>query len=260
MTATERAKGREMRRVGLAGLVVAMGATGAWAGGLPTTDEVLQKVKAKWAEVKSFRMDEKMTLDFGRAEVGTTTTIHVVGQRGDKEDNGKCMAFMVAVSKKSGGKEETRETRIVNDGQYVWQEERRGDAGDIRVSKDVAREWIPFSLRWGAEFFEMITKNFDARVVGEESIDGKKMYVVQSNPRKTVKDKASITGITFWIGEDDWFIWRCVYRFNNGKGMAYTRKWEVTSVKLDQKIAPEDLEYTEPVGAEVADRTGKVEE
>jgi len=253
-----------MRKIWLAGIgvAVAMWTATAWgedAPKLPTVDEIMAKMKAKWAGMKSIELDANGTQV---KRTTSTTTRHVAAERGEKD--GKAFVRSVDVFKvfteKPENKTEMAEFMNLNDGRFLWVEHRwpggalegwtvkKFDLDNAKQAgfKDILDD-MPREMGEAA-------KQFNMKVVGEEVIKGQKMYVLEGT---LDVDKNLAYSEKWWIGENDLLRWRSVTTLVMGKERMPAQTSDVISVKVNGKIDPKVFEYTPPAGAELEDMTKK---
>jgi outer membrane lipoprotein-sorting protein len=257
-----------MKTIWLAGIVVvALGATTAWgaeAQKLPTGDEVLAKMQEKWAGMKSYEVDQKSTVDYEGRPAGMVSSMHLTADRQEKDGKRieRDAMTMKRVTKKEDGKEVVVETKVVKDGQFAWTEIRDGAEKEIRVRKGLCpggvETQIAVMVAWRAKILNggWIADVQDMRgtkVVGEETIGGQKMYVLEGSWDLTTHGGEKRES-KFWIGENDYFVWKYVATTER-EGVKSVTTSEIANVKVDGKIAEEAFKYTPPTEAKVDDKT-----
>ena len=176
------------------------------------------------------------------------------------EDSGKSGVKSLSYEKSEvthpDGQVLTGTTKTVHDGRYVWVEDRNKEGKLTRVwkfnrSEDEGK--LITAECMGLKDLEDDLKEYDVKAVGEETIKGQKMYVLEG-----LWDQAKHHGWTskdkFWIGENDLVVWRYACNSEDGKDKAVTT-FEVFNVKVDEKIDPKLFEYVPPEGAVIEDRT-----
>ena len=228
---------------------------------LPTMDEVLVKMKAKWDVVKSYEIDMKGTIVEGKEEPGGTFSMHWAAER--QEKGGKTMErsemVMKATRQRGLGIMDTRELRMVNDGKYVWEEDRTNHE-KIEVKKnDASSPAVSWQMQWGPKFMEFggpmslsVTKGM--MVLGEETIDGKKMYVLEKN-QGPEGEEGTAWKRRVWIGEEDLCIWRSSFTMSDNSGMLRSMTSEILNVRLNEKVDEGHFKYAVPDGAALKDKT-----
>ena len=237
---------------------------------LPTADEIIGRMKAKWAEMKSFELVEKVTGDYSNPTLKMTGTIRVAAELGKKDGKSteRCALIGKWITRGPECRTFTEYMKLVYDGKYFWTEQRNSMGPRVDAGKDLAKtgegaasaylqhyyEWDPSTVE---EFIH--AEGHDMKVVGEETIGGQKMYVLEGswNP---AENNGTISKRKVWIGVDDLFIRRSVHTVDNGKDKKVVT-FERSRVKVDQKIDPKVFKYKPPTdrppkGVGIWDRTG----
>jgi len=234
-------------------------ATCAYAADLPTAEEILAKVTAAWGAMKSYEADQQVGVVL-QPNMTVTTTANTVMERSEKD--GKTVEkFSIAeesVRRATDGKDEVSESRIVSDGTFRWRERRfPGDIG-LRVWKDNA-ENTPIGLQFNGLFpgSALDWKDYHLKTVGEDTIDGQKMYVLEG----TIDPTALVKGLKeskmkVWVRQADFIIRKRVLTMQGAdedKPMVFTM--EFLNVKVNEKVDPALFVYTPPEGAKIIDHT-----
>ncbi|GEM_PF-1504352 len=235
-----------------------------WA--LPTAEELLKKVEAKVAGLKSFEVDiegtdadEERMMEFSE---------HMVLERFEKEGKTRTRSFIGR--KRSyrypNGGEGKEESKVVNDGEIVWTESHyNGSKGkEFRVTKARAgdEDWALDVLSLTGEDL----KNYSLQVVGEKTVDGTKVYVLKGIWRweritawdvGTGKEPKGNDGtLEVWVGQDDLMLrsWLVMATMPGGD-KPYVLAERYRNIRLNEKVAPETFRYTPPEGVDVEDST-----
>jgi outer membrane lipoprotein-sorting protein len=228
---------------------------------LPTAEEVIAKMKAKWAGMKSIEMDQLIVTEIDKPREGTTSTVHRAAERVEKEGIAieRICTVSRAVSKSGEGQESWKETKSINDGRFFWEEEKNSENKRILVTKRDAQDWLAekSSYAWGPGALETAKMAYDVKVVREETIDGQRMYVLEGE-LKPPEGHSWVWKKTVWIGVADLCIHHSRYTFvDDGDKTArpVLTTFHDFNIKVDQEIDPKVFEYTPPEGAVVEDRT-----
>lgn len=244
-----------MRRLAIAIGVVVLASVRACAAELPTAEQLLKKVTAAFAEMQSLEADMRGTGSMGWKEAG-----HLAMERSEKDGKTICRAWAIVQEtwKESDGKEESQESSMVNDGTFTWTERRIRGKSEIRVEKVDSQE--PNPLGPGEGIMRDIREDwqrFHLSVVGEDKIDGEKMYVLEGAlPAADLPKYAKESKMKVWISQDDLMMRRIVDTVQLAKGdHSETNTVEFRNVKVNQKVDPALFIYTPPEGAKVNDRT-----
>ncbi len=247
-----------MKKSGIAAAVVLMLAARVSATELPTADQVLEKVTAAYAAMKTFEADLRTTFEGSLAK--SNWAGHAAMERSEK--GGKTIEKASSVLKRTfadaGGNSDVMEIRGVNDGTFSWNEDRQSAGGEIRVTKDEAQGPHAFGLSEDlARNLTRAWKQYRYRVVGEDTIDGRKMHVLEgaldpATLSKSVKESSR----KIWVGQDDFIVRRMVDSMrlvNRDKPEVTTKEW--LNIKVNQPVDPALFVYTPPEGAKIVDRT-----
>ena len=249
-------------RILLSGAAVAMWAvSSAWA--LPTADELLAKVKAKLAEVRSMEADVRMIQIGGQ---GDELTGHLAMQMSEKDGKTVKREYLSGqeTTPLPNGKKATTDDKVVDDGTTNWLEERHFGDRQIRVTKNGPRGDKELWPEGRLERAKASQARFALTVTGEETVDGQKMYVLEGTyrpdpgPLKEEARKGSLKEETrkLWIGQKDlmphrWSESRLLEGIDGASGVTYN----FTNIKLNQTVDAKLFEYTPPEGAVVDDKT-----
>ena len=159
-----------------------------------------------------------------------------------------------------GVKEDRGEEMLVSDGVVVWLHLRKRGAEKVTVRK-VAAETVKMGLgSWAREMNGENQKRwerFELTVVGEDEIEGQKMYVLEGKSKTDRKTGRPEQSKKVWVGQEDLFVHRDVTtRAQKDPTKPWVRTVEFTGIKVDQKVDPELFKYTPPKGVQVQDMTG----
>ncbi len=251
-----------MRRIGIAmaAAFVLAAAARMSAADLPTAEQVLEKVTAAYGAMKSFEADTHEVI--GTHNGTGTTTAHIAMEKSEK--NGKAIEKYSAVRKETqtlnSGKISVEDGKIVSDGSFIWQERRRSDDDVIRVRKNDANG--PGAVDFSGAFAKVMAeqwKQYSLKVVGQDIIDGQKMYLLEGS-----LDPAELAGNAVfeaeshcvWVRQADFIVRRTTTTtrlVGRDQQAVVAKDW--LNVKVNQKVDPALFVYTPPEGAKVVDNT-----
>lgn len=224
---------------------------------LPTAEQVLEKVRAAYSSMTSFEEDIRATDETSFSS--SSGSAHFAMEKSEKD--GKMVektSFAGKFATKERNREETVvEIRSVSDGTVVWTEERRSGRPEVRVRKRDAKKslaWPALTLIWD---LTRDRKEFHLKVVGEETVEGEKMYVLEGayNPTMLNEQVTELKRKT-WVRQDDFIICRQVQtRQAAGQGKPTVTVVEFANVKVNRPVDPALFVYAPPEGAKVDDRT-----
>ncbi len=240
-----------MKKLGIAvaAVVLALGACVS-AAELPTAEQLLEKVTAAYASMKSFEAD--MRIEYSTGE--QVFAAHLAMQKSEKDGQIVEKSSMIGKTtlKDATGKHTNYDARTVNDGTFSWTESH--DAREISVTKVDAG---PGAFRMTAYLGGMTRafQDFGFKIVGEEMIGEKKTYVMEGGVKKLDEAVRHLT-MRVLIGPED-FIVRRMYmaaqRTDQEQPTWSTVDWQ--NVKVNQPVDPALFVYTPPEGAKIVDRT-----
>jgi len=221
---------------------------------LPTAAEVIEKITAKAKDIRTLEGDFQSSLLEAHenkfiAHFATMT----------KEEDGKVMRLDFVRGKMTIDAV-TYEAKLVNDGVFIWSEQRDVENG-IQVTKRKVR-----AEEKGDPYLELLKDMksdnalFAYEVIGEETITGQKMYVMERH--SDVIDNNKLTSkVTekLWVGQDDLLIHRetrVVFDYDARYGAEFSAAssettMEFTNLKVNQKVDPALFKYTPPDGVKV---------
>ena len=224
---------------------------------LPTVDQLLARMDASVAKLTSFQADQRITHPSSDA---STQVMHVVFEISVKE--GKTLERFSGAAKSTGkdsdGNEVTYQGKAVCDGTFFWEEDRSSKSPEITVKKSEAHQ-SPKLKGLMTKGLEDDPGSYTVKLVGEDSIDGRKMFVLVRtlNPDKLLQRLVLKEDTTkLWVGQDDLIPYRSVRTFWRAHWeQASVTMVELFNVKLNEKIDPALFIYTPPAGAVVTDKT-----
>ena len=152
----------------------------------------------------------------------------------------------------------TVETKMVNDGRFVWQEMRKSMPPSLQVIKTKADRQSPGTpgrMLTPEENIQQLRKQFDFKDVAEDVIDGQKVYVLGGTLKENLQQMdiaQMLSRVRYYVSQKDLGIRRMVTYNKQGKE---TTRYELTNVKINEKVDPKLFEYTPPANAKIIDTT-----
>lgn len=222
------------------------------AGKLPTVKVLVEQMEAKFAQIRSFEADSRYLKECPGEPKRTRQDGHWAMEIGEEQGKKVLREFNVM---KLVADEWIEESKKVNDGKFEWDERRTPRHQGVMVTKSEPDEinildWLLHIVKEDGELYGL-------KVVGEEEIDGQKMYVLEGSRTfpLTIDNQASL-GMLIRMkmlgGTKDLILRRWVIWTSLGPMVETV---EYFNLKVDQKIDPEVFKYTPPEGAKVEDRT-----
>jgi len=239
--------------LGLAGVAVMV--SSAWAA--PTAQEVIEKMGTKIGQVKTYQADTKMTGEIPDGKInGQVHYAMARVKQGDKEIRKTCTKMTM----KKEGDENTAEMKMVDDGEFLWMEMKMKNPEQIMVMKNKSGNIQgPGRMTDVSEQMNMFRKLYVLKLTGEDSIEGKKVYVLEGGFNPEAKDtpktqdlQENAASIKIFVGEEDLALRRMITTGKDGK---QTIQMDVTNIKMNEEIEPATFVYTPPAGTRVMDMT-----
>ncbi len=231
-------------------------ATYGYAADLPTAEELLAKVTKVIAEMKSFQADTRLVGD-QTEDVG-----HLAIERSEK-DGKRIEKYSSSIKMTLGagsGKERTGTYQTVFDGTYVWSEARSPESKEVTVTKSAppTQTGLGFADSW-AESYRRIWKQARLKVVGEDAIEGRAMFVLEGTHEPDPKNPLMLGKKTkIWVGQNDFMVTRLEDTMElvmDGRHLTGTITSEYRNITVDQPIDPALFVYAPPEGAKIDDQT-----
>jgi len=248
------------RKAVLCAMMVTAGAV-LYAAGTPSVDELLAKMAEKSVEVKTIQAEMVSRM---RTPVGTMTSagrlVTKVVTR-EKRPVEKSYVEMTSKVPVMGTTVSTR-VKIVNDGEFLWQETRTPTAGEVQVIK--ARVGLPTPGPWGPlgtfqspyQRTDELKKTFHFRKVTEETLRGRRMWVLEGiarvGPTTSPATLQMMARVKYYVDRKDLGIRRMTTYSADGRE---TIRCDITHVKLDGKVDDALFKYTPPPYAKLMDMT-----
>lgn len=225
----------------------------AWA--LPTTDELFTLMADKEAKMKSLQADITVTEKSEDRQMSTAGHMALVRT----EQDGKSLRkFYMTMKATLQADQQTmiQEIKVVSDGHLVWQEMRLSTMPVTQVVKGNVTEVTARMVNGpliSKESIDQFRKPFDLDAVAEDSIDGRKVYVIEGKLKADQEQAGSIPSkIKFYVDQETLSM-RRLLGFD-AAGNEFTHL-DMTNVKLDEEVDPKTFDYTPPQDAKVTDLT-----
>jgi outer membrane lipoprotein-sorting protein len=233
------------KRVGLflmIGLVCSFGATALWADELVAAEK---QICQGWDACKS--LTAKVATDSRIDAGGTIMESKGTGMIELLRKGGKLcmrMELKTTMPQPAGGDEKVEQSMLsIMDGEYNWTlSETMGQKMAMKTKPDPRATGDPKAL------FEELRKDNELKLLPEETVDGKKTFVIEATP----KDKAAGTKSLLYFDKERGAMLKMVTLSADGKPM-----WTMTysDVKYDADISPDRFVFKAPPDVEVQDMT-----
>jgi outer membrane lipoprotein-sorting protein len=221
---------------------------------LPTADEVLKMIVDKTGKTKTMQGDatsETRTPNGVMKSAG-----HVVASiTGDDKNAVRKFLMTTKMSMQQGETAVTQNIKTVsNGGEFVWIEIRNSVTSDVQVLK---MKTSVFKAAQGdavtpAEQAALLGKMFDLGAVSEETIDGKKMFVLEGTPKTDTPQAKQMAAVMskgrYYVDQNSLAFRRMVMLDLAGNELIRT---EMLNTKFDEPVDPKLFDYTPPAGAQI---------
>lgn len=235
------------RRVGLllvAGLVCSFGAAVVWADDLATVEK---QIAQAWDKHKSMsakialttNMEAGGTLLEGKGE-GTIEFVHKGNKLYLRQELKNTMPQPVG-----GGTKMEQNMLMVIDGEYAWTlSDAMGQKMAMKTTIDPRMTGEPKGL------FAELRKDHELKLLPDETLDGKKMYVIEATSKEKTAGAASKA--LYYFDRDSGFLVKMAVQSLDGKPTMTT---SYSDIKYDVDINPDRFVFKVPEGVEVHDMT-----
>ncbi len=249
-----------MKRMLITGIALFTVASGAARVFGETLEEVEKKITDQMSKHKSISYKMKSSTDLTTKDLKFKSDSEgqmEVARRGDK-----WVTRTEAITKterKMGEEKEVKEDGkilMIYDGEFAWTYSESGEQKSaMKMKPDNKTNWNPFD---GKAMFVELHKHFDFKLLPDETVDGKSVYVIELKAKKSDKNE-EMAGIQRLVS---------YYRKDNGlsiKSLGYDKDGKVnqtstiSDLKLNEEIKPERFVFKAPPGVEVTDMT-KIQE
>lgn len=220
---------------------------------LPSPDELLKMMADKQDTAKTMQADTVSTFSTPQGPMKGTGKIYTSRTEVDGKPLYKSNTTM-KMTMEAEGVSMTMDSKTVNDGLFVWHEMRNSMMPMVMVVKTRAGQTVPGQgpAAGPDDSIEQMKKEFNFTRVGEDTIDGRKMYVLEGTPRVAQRDNPLAT-VKYYIDQEQFYCRRMIMLEQAGKEMG---RFDLTNIKLNSALDPKLFEYTPPPGARVQDMTG----
>ena len=226
---------------------------------LPTVEQIVKDMTAAAEKATSFEADTRNVMQEPRSTQSTTGHIATQQFAVDGKTVSKCSIARKVTKKTPDGKEEADENKFIDDGVFIWIEQRNPQTKEVWVTKsDSGRSPQSNPMASAAQVLSHSLKNARLTLVGEDTLEGQKMYVLESNSDPAKAATAPTTKAKYWVGQTDLFLHRTMSTYKEpamAKPMSTTI--EYLKVKINQPIDPALFAYTPPEGAKFTDESTK---
>lgn len=221
---------------------------------LPTADELLKQMGAKAGERKTYEADTKMTSE---SQMGVMSSVGHFATELTEKDGAKVqkMCNTMDMTVKQDDQEQKMQMKMVNDGEFLWTEMRNPSLPFVQVMKMKPGQTMPGRMAPDPDptkRMEEMKKTYDLKVVGEETIDGQKMYILEGTLKENAAGPGQAPKVRMYINENDLAMRRVVAFDADGKQIG---TMDFTNMKVNQPINADLFKYTPPPGARVMDMT-----
>ena len=224
---------------------------------LPTTDKLLTQMAAALTQMTSFQGAMRSVTTGPYAQTGT---VDFAIEKSANSGKTIMRASMVAnIFKKAPDvkAESLTQMKWICDGSIAWNEMRDAD-GKIIVTKMNAPAPDTTQPNVMVRDYLADAKTYNFKLVGEDSIDGRKMYVLDGAFDADTCAKRGIKQfkVRFWIAQDNLMLCRQV---TTSMGIIddqpSVETCDLLNVTLNEKIDPALFLYTPPPGVKIIDTT-----
>ncbi len=236
---------KRMRLVLMAGLVLG------WTLPVAVADElekVEKKLTAAWKKHKS--MTAKFTMVMKMEQPGFTAESKTEGSQEVMKKGDQLLFHLEMTSstvQKVGDQETKTEAKVttVSDGTYAYAlSEMMGRKMAVKTKVD------PQSVGDPEATFKSLREDYTLKLLPEETVDGKKVFVIEATPKQAQPTGASKK--VYYFLQDDGVLLKFVASDQAGKPMT---TMTYSDIKFDVKIDPQRFVFKAPEGVQVIDQT-----
>jgi outer membrane lipoprotein-sorting protein len=228
------------RRISLTILVLGMAAT---ACAQATLESVEKSLIDKMNKLSSWAGKATAVTDTPQMKSNSEMTIEAM-KKGDQwlyRTDGKTQMKM-----KIGEKEETQNTptSVVYDGEYIYTlTENAGQKMAMKMKPTTSGGFIV-----DKQVFETLAKDHNLKLLPDETVAGKKCWVIEATPKKAPPGGAMVS-LTYYDQESGFPI-QTIVKGPDGKVMTTSK---LTDVKLNPKLSADRFVFKAPEGVQVVD-------
>jgi outer membrane lipoprotein-sorting protein len=220
---------------------------------LPTTDELLKSITDKATSVKTMQADTASTTMTPAGDMKGAGQVFTA----KSEVAGKTVQKMLMTLKSTMQAEDatmTTDVKIVNDGQFIWQEMRMTVPRPMVqvVKSKVGQAGGIMSAGAVTDGPDQLKKQFNFTAVSEDAIDGRKMYVLEGTMKAAAPQGVPISKVKYCFDEESLMLRRMVALDKADKEVT---RFDLTNVKVNEELDPKMFDYAPPPGARIIDRT-----
>lgn len=149
----------------------------------------------------------------------------------------------------AAGQEQTQDITMLTicDGEFVY------TLSDTQGQKSAMKMKAPedLSLVSDKAMFDTLSKEHTLKLLPDESVDGKKCWVIEATPKQAAPPGTAAVVVTYY-DQDSGMSLKSIAKDSAGKTVFSS---VTTDVKVDPKIAPERFVFKAPEGVQVMDMT-----
>jgi outer membrane lipoprotein carrier protein len=191
--------------------------------------EILRRAAAAYGNVQTLRADFVQRIDNPLLRSSVTSRGTIFQRRPDR--------FLMRFSDPEGDV-------IVSDGVYFWVYYPSVDARQVMRARAAAGSAGAVDLQ--AQFLGDPVRRFDATLHGAEEVAGRRAQVLTLRPREA----APYRQLKVWIDASD----HLVRRFEITEETGAVRRFELSNLQVNGRLADDLFQFTPPAGAQVIDR------
>ncbi len=210
-------------------------------------DDVSAKIIAEAEKVKSYTADVSSETNIKNEAM--SMKMSVKGTMEVMRQGGKMLSRMehkTTTDMNMGGTEQKKESQslMITDGEhsYVLTEE-SGTKTAMKTKLDPKNQQMV-----NKGMFEQMKKDYDLKLLADETIDGHDAYVIEGTP----KNPAAMGKMTMCFAKTGGMMLKMVMNTPDGKPMTTMTH---TNIKVDVAIKPERFKFEAPEGVTVMDMT-----
>ncbi len=187
--------------------------------------EIIKKVKKKYGEMTSLQADFEQVFFWELA--GDTQTV-----------SGK-----IYLKQGNNYRIDTDNQSIVTDGTTVWTYSKSNDQVIIDLVSDSEENPLPKDLLF------RYSEDYEARLVGEEKLDGRKVHVIDMDPKD---EDGLVLSMRIWVDASDWLTRKIEQVDINENRNTYL----VRNVRQDAELTADLFQFVPGDATEIVDLRG----
>jgi outer membrane lipoprotein-sorting protein len=240
----------------LAGLAVLAAVAGNGGGTEDALRELEGKLAEQWAKVNAYSATMIVEANVSASGIGVSTTmtgpLYVQRVEGGRMRSRSELAGKVSIGPLGLLKLDTR-VLSVSDGETQYAEQRVRNTVKVVISKPGAENEDGKAPGGGEQKLSELVKRYDLRVLPDEVLDGRALYVLEGRPRTEEDKKGLDVDRVLVYFDQETGIQRKMVLFNPAGETITQVMFE--NIQLNPQLSPSLFEYTIPEGAEVIDQT-----